>query len=249
MKRGLGCLLVCLVCFAITANAGPSQTTSALLTVRDLFRGDTFRDAVLNPDGNLVLAVTYTDEKHQFVTLMDLDTETSFDIVKNATKEEYFGGLQWISADTAYFVDYINDYENRLVIVKWHGIKHGKPLVSVIPIKNRPYGIVDPLMRDGKHFLVDKYTVFGNTKHLYIYLIDPTGGPEQMTDKTRLMEVDKDTDYTLTDRNGKLLMIMTQDKQGVRHFKMYGGEKDHKTIWTEFKKIKDQQEVFSPIAF
>jgi hypothetical protein len=98
---------------------GPITHAAAdsLPPVSDYFRPYAFEDARLSPAGNLALVLNRTDPEHQYVSLIDLQTQTSTDLIVTAGEAEHFSNLQWISDDTAVFTDNLGKINRRLISV------------------------------------------------------------------------------------------------------------------------------------
>lgn len=227
---GIGLILLAWV--SVTLADGQAHPAT------DYFRNYAFSDARLNPGGSLVLALNRTDKDHQYVSLIDLASQTSIDLVVTGGEAEYFSNLQWISDDTAIFTDHLGLTEYRLLSVQWQGMKDGKPQYHV---NTWPPGVffVDPLSMKNDEVLLGRWEDYS----YHIYKIDINGDPRRLDRLLPATVLDVGVSRYLIDHNGVVRLKGNTDKDGVQHFSWL--QDDGKT-WKEFKQV-DKEHVFNPV--
>lgn len=230
----------------VHAADAPQGTDAGALEVRDFFKPAVFYDATLSPDGKHVLVVNHPDPEHQFVTLIDLDAETSTDIVTSVDKSEYFSKLQWVSSDTVSFYDHVGKTnESKLVAVKLLGIKAGKPDIKVTTWPGK-YWVVARMPKEGNTVMLGETEGTSKSGCTCIYRVDINDGPDKLQSGEKVYSLDPRQKWIMTDKDGNVAAIETEDDDHIRHFlRAVQDDKGH-IAWKEFKKIEDQKVTFVP---
>jgi dipeptidyl aminopeptidase/acylaminoacyl peptidase len=222
-----------------------SVTDAGALSVKDFFKPAVFYDATLSPDGKRVLVVNHPDSEHQYITLIDLEKETSTDIVSSVDDSEVFSDLEWVSPDTAIFYDKIGKLgQRKLVAARILGDDHGHPKVK-ITIWPSDYWVLSP-MHDGNDDVMLAENQ-GDGGCICVYRADIDSDPEKLDKKYQLLySLDPKTDTMLTDKHDKIVAIETIDKKQVRHYLRAVDDESGRLLWKEFKKIDDANITFAP---
>lgn len=237
MKR-LAVLLCCLLTLAAAHGESVPVSDAGSLAVGDFFKGASFRNLALSPDGKFVLAIEQPDTQHQYISVVDLVQETSTPVVTAGDPREYFRGVMWVSNDTFIFYDNIGKDVSKFVAAKlsFNGGKPGAKL-TVWP---GSYWIVDRLVRQGSYVLLANR----EDSELHLYRADVNAGPEGIAKQKPLYSLDSDVDDVVTDHDGNPIAMQLSHADGVRHYLRYIHSPKGDT-WKEFKKIDDAKTVFS----
>lgn len=227
------------ISWADTPTAGDAGT----LQVSDFFKDSVFYNATMSPDGRYVLVVNHPDPEHQYVTLIDLQAETSTDIVTAADKTEYFNGLKWVSPDTAIFFDHFgNQDERKLVAAKVQGVKDGHPDVK-ITIWPGKYWLLATLPKQGSTVML----MDNEDGKEYVYRADINGDPDKLGSSQRVYTLDQREDWLMTDKDGNIAVMVVVDEDHVRHYQRAVPNGKGDVTWKEFKKLDDPKAVFTPM--
>lgn len=228
--------------------APSAVSAAAKLKVSDFFHQSVLRSAVLSPSGRYVIDLDITDDGRQRVTLIDLDAQTSADIIEADETNEYFTNIQLASDDTLImYVNFGND-ARQLIVSKWTTSKDGKPQVKNT-IWPSGYWVLDRLVHDGAHQLIAHDEGSGRNACTCIYLTDGTAGPDALKKLKPIYSVDQGPIWIVTDRDGHLRLKETRDDKDVRHYFLYVSDAAGQMVWKEFKQIADEKQVFTPEAF
>lgn len=230
---------------SVYAAATPSVTDAGALAVKDFFKPAVFYDATLSPDGKHVLVVNHPDSEHQYVTLIDLQGETSTDIVSSVDSSETFSGLKWVSSDTAIFYDSIGKIDQRkLVAAKLLGVDHGRPKIK-ITVWPSYYWVMAITHNSGDDVMLAENR--GSHECICVYRVDINSDPEKFSRKQHLVySLDPMTQMTMTDKHDDIVAIETIDSDHVRHYLRAVKNKTGKVSWKEYKKVTDTDATFVP---
>lgn len=242
MMRAL--MLLASLLLAVSAHAAqtPSVITAGGLTVRDFFKPAVFYDATLSPDGKHVLVINHPDPEHQFVTLINLDAQTSADIVASVDRSEYFDGLEWISSDTAIFYDHIGKLNQRkLVAVRLLKTKDGHPKIQTT-IWPGNYWVLARLPRAGDAVLLADES----SRCTCVYRANINNDPKTLRADQKIYSLDPDEKWMMIDKNGNVAVTETIDDNHVRHYFRSVPNGKGKITWKEFKKIGNPDVTFVP---
>lgn len=224
----------------------PSPVDAASkLKVGDFFHADVLRSAVLSPSGRYIVDLHITDAGRQRVTLIDLDKQTSKDIIEADEINEYFTGIQMVSDDTLIMYVHFGDGPHHLIAAKWSSSPEGKLQVKTT-IWPSGYWVLDRLVHDGRHQLVAHDEGSGKKACTCIYLADSTAGPDALKKAKPVYSVAQGSILLVTDKDGRLKLQETLGSQGVRHYWRNVADADGDPVWKEFKHIDDLKQVFIP---
>ncbi len=215
-----------------------AETANPLHPVEDYFREAAFSEARLNPSGQFVLALNRTDADHQYVSLIDLGSETSTDLITSGGAVEHFSGLEWISDDTAVFTDHVGKTDTRLVAVQWLGMKDGKPQTH---ITTWPQGVyfASPLSTSKNMAML--YT--SDSVSRVFYKADVNGSTKQLSLDRYLFELPNGTTRYLLDENGVLKLKASIDDEDKTHY-LWCTTQDS---CSEFL-VTERDELFNPVS-
>lgn len=225
--------------------APPSVDAASKLKVADFFHTSELRSAVLSPSGRYIVDLDITDDGRQRVTLIDLDKQTSADIIEADETNEYFTGIQMVSDDTLIMYVHFGNDPHQLIAAKWSSSPEGKLQVKTT-IWPQGYWVLDRLVHDGKQQLVAHDEGSGRKSCTCIYLTDSIAGPDALKKADPVYSIAQGSVLLLTDRDGHLKLRETRDSQGVRHYSRYVAGADGDAAWKEFKHIDDAKQVFTP---
>ena len=220
-----------------------SVDSASKLDVSDFFRVGVLQSAVLSPSGRYVAELNITDQGNQDVSLVDLDTQTSTDIMKGDISGEKFTRIRWASDDTIIMYVNVNSGSRQLVAARWSQSKDAPPQVKVT-VWPSGYWILDLLVHDGKHQLIVHNEEDGARFCTCFYVADSVEGPEGLSKDKLVYSIDTGAVGLVTDRDGHLKLKETRDNQNIRHYFRYIADADGKLIWREFKHIDDEKQVF-----
>ena len=243
MFRGLVFLLAL---GTILAVLPPPASAQSLLPVSDYFRQYAFFNARLNPSGTLVAALTRKDQDHQYVTIIDLRSQTSTNVIVTAGHVEYFSGLQWISDDTVIFTDHVGEYDTRMIAVQWTGI-HDHKSPAHVSIWKQGTVFVDPLSMNNDQVVVARYSYGEEGKGYYLYKVNINNAKSKMSEENQMPAYQVSSiamSKYLMDGNGRLILEGGQDSGGQWH---YYWAATGKKAWIQFKLVP-QNQVFNPAA-
>jgi dipeptidyl aminopeptidase/acylaminoacyl peptidase len=237
-------LIAALLAFSGTCGAEAALPGDAgALQVSDFFKASVFYGATMSPDGKYVLVVNHPDPEHQYVSLIDLQTETSTDIVTSVDKSEYFDGLEWVSPDTALFFDHFGSgHDRKLVAAKVQGVKDGIPDVK-ITIWPGKYWVMARLPNQGSIVML----MDSEGSHDCVYRVDINGDPDKLGSAQKVYTLDGREDWLMPDKEGNIAVMEILDASKIRHFQRASSDGKGGITWKEFKKIDDPKVVFTPM--
>lgn len=243
MFKGLPALLAVGAVLAVQPLPASAEVQ---MPVSNYFRQYAFSDARLNPSGTLVAALTRKDQDHQYVTIIDLQSQTSADVIVTGGRVEYFTGLQWISDNTVIFTDHVGEYDSRLIAVQWNGLK-GVKSPAHVSIWKQGTIFVDPLSMNTNQVVVAHYGYGDSGEGYYLYKADINNSSNKLSEENQLSAFSVPhiaMSKYLMNKNGNVLIEGGEDSGGQWHYYKVG--KDGKP-WTQFKLVK-QDQVFNPVA-
>ncbi len=207
----------------------------------DFFRAYALRSAHLSPDGRLVAMVTYPDKKDEYVTIVDLATLRSVDVVQTSSNNESFGAPRWVADDTIIFYDYTYDGPRLLISLRWDGFKDKKPQTH---ITTWPEGVSFVDVAEGDHAAYVSSSK-GDDGDDGLYRVNINAGESEFVSANKVMDVAQDEFGLKVDRKGLLRLAARQDDDGAKHFLWRRSEQGK---WLEYRTVRGD-EFFWPIGF